>query len=182
MPPRFWEGARGRPLHPYQSMLTGTPQRAHMLGGAADLRRIIHMSLTRWGVALCTSRQGPLFDNAYTCTRPPVGPTLRDSFLFVNGFSQLCPPGTTAPPSSRRRQQALAPNGCDHTESGYPLFIHCPRGVFHTWDLRASPVPLVPHRRRGRRSRAETADQSAGQERCNGRAPGCASAAPRRSP
>ena len=38
-------------------------------------------------VALCTSRQGPLLDNAYTGTRPPVGLRLRDSFLFVNGFS-----------------------------------------------------------------------------------------------
>ena len=60
----------------------------------------------RWRV-MHKSPRPAIFTTHEPCTRPPVGRRLRDSFLFVNGFSQVCPARTTSRASSRRPRNEL---------------------------------------------------------------------------
>src|SRR5262245_39613864 len=94
------------PLHPYQPMSTGTP---NALTGLAARQTFAE---------LCTcgdaGEASPYAQVAKACfstthipaTRPPVGPRLRDSFLFVNGFSLVCRRRTT------RRRNFKASTDC----------------------------------------------------------------------
>jgi hypothetical protein len=160
-PTRSLAWRRGKPLQDY----------AHL--AMPEMRRVMHKSLR------------PAFLTTHIpATRPPVGLRLRDSFLFVNGFSLVCRRGTISGATSRVQQIALASTIERNTRFRLSTVHPRPGAVIHRhprW-LKASPLPPAPRRRLGLQSRAGIADRHAWRARYSGRGPGCASAGRQRSP
>src|SRR5262245_11276197 len=91
----------------------------------------------------------PAFSTTHIpATRPPVGPRLRDSFLFVNGFSLVCRLRTTPRATSRDRQIALGATIERNNRFRLSTVHPRPGAVIHRpCRLTASPLPPAPRRR-----------------------------------